>query len=90
MFSLHDTSSIRRNAHEHLARLQREARIARNAGSTHTSSRVLVAGVIRRIATWIERWRPAVRGFAGQRPRYGSDGTAKPATHVPGPPPWSP
>ncbi len=73
MFSPHDTSAIHRNAHERIDRLHREARVASSLPSLHTSYRMRIAGVVRRIATWIEPRRPAVRVAALQRPQYGSD-----------------
>jgi hypothetical protein len=73
MFSPHDTSSIHRNAHERIECLHREARVASNLPSLHTSYRMRIASVVRRIATWIEPRRGAVRAPAQQRPQYGTD-----------------
>lgn len=73
MFSPHDTSSIHRNAHERIDRLHREARVASSLPSLHTSYRMRIASVVRRIASWIEPRRPAVRVTALHRPQFESD-----------------
>jgi len=73
MFSPHDTSSIHRNAHERIDRLHREASVATSLSSLRASYRTRIAGVVRRIATWIEPRRPGVRVHAVRRPQYGSD-----------------
>ena len=69
MFSPHDTSAIHRNAHERIDRLHHEARVASSLPSLHTSYRIRIASVVRRIATWIEPQRGAVRVSALQRPQ---------------------
>jgi len=73
MFSPNDTSAIARNAHERIDRLHHEARVETSLSSLQTSSRIRIASVLRRIATWIEPHRAAVRTSALHRPQYGSD-----------------
>jgi len=73
MFSPHDTSTIHRNAHERIDRLHREAWVETSLSSLHTSYRVRIASVVRRIATWIEPRRPTVRVSALHRPQFESD-----------------
>ena len=73
MFSPHDTSAIARNAHAHIDRLHHEARVETSLSSLQTSSRIRIASVLRRIATWIEPHQVTVRVSALHRPQYGSD-----------------
>jgi len=73
MFPLHDTSSIQRNAHERIDRLHREAWVETDLSSLRTSYRLRLASIVRRIATWIEPRRPAVRVSTLHRPQFESD-----------------
>ena len=73
MFSPHDTNAIARNAHERIDRLHHEARVESSLAALHTSSRIRIAGVVRRIAAWIEPQPAAGRVAALHRPQYGSD-----------------
>lgn len=73
MFSLHDTNAIARNAHERMDRLHSEARVESSLTVLHTSSRIRIAGVVSRIAAWIEPQPAAGRVAALHRPRHGSD-----------------
>ncbi len=73
MLSPHDTSAITRNAHARIDRLHHEARVETSLSSLQTSSRIRIASVLRRIATWIEPHQATVRVSALHRPHYGSD-----------------
>ncbi|TVR95620.1 MAG: hypothetical protein EA416_01715 [Trueperaceae bacterium] len=73
MFSPNDTSAIARNAHVRIERLHHEARVETSLSSLQTSSRIRIASVLRRIATWIEPRQATVRVSALHRPQYGSD-----------------
>ena len=73
MLSPHDTSAITRNAHARIDRLHHEARVETSLSSLQTSSRIRIASVLRRIATWIEPHQASVRVSALHRPRDGSD-----------------
>jgi len=59
MFSPHDTSAI--HVHERIDRLHHDARVASSLSSLDTSYRIRIASVVRRLSTWIEPQRAAVR-----------------------------